>query len=195
MFRNTVFAAMLATTTAIAGVNAAEQQSIEFFQTQSATQMMASQYIGQTVKGPSGKELGDINNLVMNSDGNVEAAVIGVGGFLGVGEKNVAIPFENITQKTDENGELFILVNLSKQQLETAPVFKSTEPGLMTKIEKSARKYGEKAKEVAKDAKQKVEEMSEAAKENAGKKPEDKSENTTDDKTDENVTEKDKTSL
>ena len=36
--------------------------------------------------------IGDINNLVVAKDGSVDAVIIGVGGFLGMGEKNVAVP-------------------------------------------------------------------------------------------------------
>ena len=40
------------------------------------------------------QSIGDINDLVVAEDGSIEAVVIGVGGFLGMGEKSVAVPFD-----------------------------------------------------------------------------------------------------
>lgn len=56
-----------------------------------------SDFIGQSIYTADDQSIGDINDLLVEQDGGIVAAVVGVGGFLGIGEKNVAIPFENIT--------------------------------------------------------------------------------------------------
>lgn len=167
MIKRTLVAAMLVTTAVVPAAYAEQTKSVEFIQIQETNEHMASELIGQTVKGTSGKELGDVNNLVVDEKGDVTAAVIGVGGILGIGEKNIAVPFASLAQQKDEDGNPFIVVNLTKEQIEKAPEFKSNEPTMMEKIEKSANEAGEKAKEMAKDAKESVKDMSEKAKKKA----------------------------
>jgi hypothetical protein len=55
---------------------------------------MASKMIGTTVVSANNESVGDINDVVVDRQGRAVAVVIGVGGFLGIGEKDVAVPFE-----------------------------------------------------------------------------------------------------
>lgn len=55
--------------------------------------IMGSNLRGTSVYGANNEEIGEIDELVLNRDGQVVAVVVGVGGFLGIGEKNVAVPF------------------------------------------------------------------------------------------------------
>jgi hypothetical protein len=45
----------------------------------------------------SNENIGDVNDLIVDKKGNIDAVVVGVGGFLGIGEKNVALPYGAIT--------------------------------------------------------------------------------------------------
>lgn len=56
----------------------------------------ASKVVGLHVYNDNNESLGSINDLLMDKGGNIKAVVIGVGGFLGVGEHLVAIPFDKI---------------------------------------------------------------------------------------------------
>lgn len=56
----------------------------------------ASKIVGLSVYNDNNESLGSINDLLTDKNGNIKAAVIGVGGFLGVGEHLVAVPFEKI---------------------------------------------------------------------------------------------------
>ena len=56
----------------------------------------ASKVVGVSVYNDNNESLGSINDLLMDNSGNIKAVVIGVGGFLGVGEHLVAIPFDKI---------------------------------------------------------------------------------------------------
>ena len=64
---------------------------------QSADQISAKTYMGQSVYNGQNESIGSINDLVLQKQGGVIAAVVGVGGFLGIGQKNVAVPFDKIT--------------------------------------------------------------------------------------------------
>jgi sporulation protein YlmC with PRC-barrel domain len=56
----------------------------------------ASKVVGLSVYNDSNESLGSINDMLMDKSGNIKAVVLGVGGFLGVGEHLVAVPFEKI---------------------------------------------------------------------------------------------------
>jgi sporulation protein YlmC with PRC-barrel domain len=56
----------------------------------------ASKLVGLSVYNDSNESLGSINDLLTDKSGNIKAVVIGVGGFLGVGEHLVAVPFEKV---------------------------------------------------------------------------------------------------
>ena len=56
----------------------------------------ASKLVGLSVYNDNNESLGSINDLLMDKSGNIKAVVLGVGGFLGVGEHLVAVPFDKI---------------------------------------------------------------------------------------------------
>ena len=95
----------------------------KFVGQQGEDETLASTLIGTSIYNEGGDALGDINDLVMSEDGQVNLIVIGVGGFLGIGEKNVAIPFDSIEKYTDENGNVVLILNASAEELEAAPTF------------------------------------------------------------------------
>jgi sporulation protein YlmC with PRC-barrel domain len=59
-------------------------------------QMMASKLIGTTVVSTNNESIGDVNDVILDRNGQVMAVVVGVGGFLGIGEKDVAVPFASL---------------------------------------------------------------------------------------------------
>ncbi len=86
----------------------------------------ASKLIGMNIENPQGQSLGEINDLVMNtSTGEVRYAAVTYGGFLGVGNKMFAVPFEafKIKQKTDSPNEHTLILNVTQKQLEGATGF------------------------------------------------------------------------
>ena len=87
---------------------------------------LTSDLIGQTVYSGATADsvtIGDINDLVVTEDGSILAAVIGVGGFLGVGEKSVAVAYNSLEWHMDENGGRFATLFTTKEELESAPAF------------------------------------------------------------------------
>ena len=103
----------------------ASSSADNFVQKQQATDWRGSKLIGTTVYGQDNASIGEVNDVLIGNDGAIRAAVIGVGGFLGVGEKNVAVPFNalSITAKPDASGIQKISVNYTKDQLKSAPTF------------------------------------------------------------------------
>ena len=91
-----------------------------------ATAVLASQFMGQSVYTSIDENVGEINDLIMNKELDNIVAVVGVGGFLGMGEKDVAIPIEDIKVVKDANNVMRLTINTSKQQLEALPVFDRT---------------------------------------------------------------------
>jgi len=65
-------------------------------------QMLASELIGTKVITANNESIGDINDVIVDRNGQAVAAVVGVGGFLGIGEKDVAIPFKSLEFATRE---------------------------------------------------------------------------------------------
>jgi len=68
---------------------------------QAENQISVNDFMGKSIYTADNQSIGDINDLLVANDGGVVAAVVGVGGFLGIGEKNVAIPFDKITITRD----------------------------------------------------------------------------------------------
>ena len=78
-------------------------------------------FIGQAVYNAAGEAIGDVNDLVFNRKGQISTVVVGVGGFLGIGEKGVGVPYGQLTFNVGKTGERVIVVALSKQDLTQAP--------------------------------------------------------------------------
>ncbi|MCW5691102.1 MAG: PRC-barrel domain-containing protein [Pseudolabrys sp.] len=110
--------------------SAATTGSTNFVQTQQSSDWRGSKLIGASVYGPDNASIGEINDLIVGTDGKITAVVVGVGGFLGVGQKDVALPFENIsvTRKADSASIDKIKVSYTKDQLKDAPKFAYYEP-------------------------------------------------------------------
>jgi sporulation protein YlmC with PRC-barrel domain len=66
----------------------------QFMTQMQQNQMMASSLIGTTVVSANNESIGDVNDVILDRNGQTMAVVIGVGGFLGIGEKDVAVPFQ-----------------------------------------------------------------------------------------------------
>lgn len=89
---------------------------------------LASDLIGAAVYGSSAENadmIGDINDIVLTPEGQVASVIVGVGGFLGIGEKDVAVEYKSI-QWVDRNGERWLVANMTKEQLEAAEAFDRT---------------------------------------------------------------------
>jgi putative membrane protein len=119
---------------------------INYVTRQKPTDWSAQALIGKSVKNMQDETLGDINNVVLNEKGDVVAVTIGVGGFLGLGEKDVGVPFDALMFRTaaeveheagtgnatkekrearndTEHENMVIVLDATRDQLENAPGF------------------------------------------------------------------------
>ena len=85
--------------------------------------LLVTEYLGQAVYGPGKQKVGTISNLLVDTTGRVTGVVLDVGGFLGIGTKEVAISFEALFPVREDDQDAF-LVDMTKAQLEAAPTFK-----------------------------------------------------------------------
>jgi sporulation protein YlmC with PRC-barrel domain len=74
---------------------------VNFVTMQEKTQWRAPKLIGVGVYGPDDKQIGKIDDILMDHSGAARTVVIGVGGFLGFGKKDVAVPFSAMQWKTE----------------------------------------------------------------------------------------------
>ena len=103
----------------------ARLESGGFIESQHATDWRGSKLIGAVVYGPDNASIGSVSDVLIGNDSQVRAVVIGVGGFLGVGEKNVAVPLNalNITRRPNSDTIDKIGVSFTKEDLKNAPKF------------------------------------------------------------------------
>jgi len=78
---------------------------------------------GSKVETPSGENLGEIKDVIIDASGRVSYVVISVGGFLGMGDRHVAVPFEAL-KVTTEGDKKKITLATTKERLKEAPEFK-----------------------------------------------------------------------
>jgi sporulation protein YlmC with PRC-barrel domain len=91
----------------------------------STNQLLASDIYKANVYDPSEHKIGDVSDLMIDINGNVTAAIISVGGFLGVGQKDVVIPFKEL-QISMRDGKNWLVLNRTKDELKTAPAYNNT---------------------------------------------------------------------
>jgi hypothetical protein len=94
--------------------------------TQPDDTLLSRDIIGQTVVAPDGTKIGSISDLLLSKDGkNVQAFVIGVGGFLGIGERSVALKMDQLKITPEANGTVKLVMDMKRDDLANAPPFKS----------------------------------------------------------------------
>ena len=77
----------------------------------------------QNVYDQSHDKIGDFKDVLLSPDGKVSALILGVGGFLGMGEKDIAVPFSAIKHTTRDN-KVYLTLDTTKDALKAAPGFK-----------------------------------------------------------------------
>jgi sporulation protein YlmC with PRC-barrel domain len=95
---------------------------------QAETQIRAEDLMGTTVVGPDGEEVGEVEDLIFDEQEKITGVVVGVGGFLGIGKKEVGLDWDQAAFAEDKDaGTKKIMINLTKADLEAAPDFKTKE--------------------------------------------------------------------
>lgn len=88
-----------------------------------ATEFQPEQLRGIGVYGINDELIGSISDVVLNPDGTVDAVIVDVGGFLGLGAKPVAVGSDNLTISEDIAGQRYLFISTTRDQLEAQPAF------------------------------------------------------------------------
>lgn len=120
--------AQTATTTpapsAPAVASTAPATSGQFVNAQKSDQMLSSKFIGTDVIGSNDEKIGDVSDVLFDKGGKVHAYIVGVGGFLGIGAKDVALaPSSFQLVKGENNSADKLRLSMTKDQLQQAAKF------------------------------------------------------------------------
>jgi hypothetical protein len=91
---------------------------------QDASEMLATSLMGASVN-LADESIGTVSDLIITPDYTVRGVVVGVGGFLGIGEKRVALPLERLTIRTPQPGVVEVTANVTREELEEKETFKT----------------------------------------------------------------------
>jgi uncharacterized protein YrrD len=83
------------------------------------------EYQAQAGEEKEWDDIGEVNDVILGFDGSVKAVVLGVGGFLGVGEKDIALPMDQlkVVREQDDEDDFFLVVNANKDLLTDAAAY------------------------------------------------------------------------
>lgn len=88
-----------------------------------STAASANRWLRQDVYDTAGNKIGEVADLIVADNESIEAAIVSVGGFLGIREKHVAVPINSL-RPTERNGKWRLIMNATKDVLKSAPSFK-----------------------------------------------------------------------
>jgi sporulation protein YlmC with PRC-barrel domain len=112
-----VFAAMMSSAVV------AQAPTAKLMNTIPSQSVTVTDWYKQSVYDPSNNKIGEVMDVLLSQDGKISALIVGVGGFLGIGEKDVAVPFEAI-KRTVRDNKAYLTMDASKDALKAAPGFK-----------------------------------------------------------------------
>ena len=78
----------------------------------------------QNVYDPQDNKIGEVMDVLVDRDGKAAALIVGVGGFLGAGEKDVAVPFNSVQVTNKNNNKWYLVMNSTKDALKEAKGFR-----------------------------------------------------------------------
>jgi hypothetical protein len=112
-----------------ASPSSSAQASGKFVTEQKPDQMLATKFKGTDVIGANNEKIGDVSDILFDKDAKVLAYVIGVGGFLGIGQKDVALaPTAFQLMPPTDRDNMKLQLSMTKDELKAAPDFKAYNP-------------------------------------------------------------------
>ncbi len=119
----TLLATLVGTANAQQTTGAAAPVQGQVLNTLPANSTTVTNYYKQNVYDPSNAKIGEIADVLVGKDGKVEAFIVSVGGFLGIGEKDVAVPFSAV-HGSEKNGSWYLTMDATKDSLKAAHGYK-----------------------------------------------------------------------
>jgi hypothetical protein len=115
--------------TAPSATSATTSGKAQFVTKQSPDQHLASKFSGTDVVGADDAKIGDVSDILFDKDHKVMAFIVGVGGFLGIGAKDVAIdPASFQTVPGRDASDVKLRLSMTKDELKAAPAFERYTP-------------------------------------------------------------------
>ncbi len=91
--------------------------------TQTAEEYRTSKIVGSKVYNDANENIGSVEDIILKSDGSMDEVILSVGGFLGIADKYVAVPFSDL-KVTRDGSSLKINTNGTKESLKALPDYK-----------------------------------------------------------------------
>ena len=137
---------------------------VTFIAKQQAGEWLSHRLVGTKVLNAQADEIGEVKDVVVDSKGTVSAVVLGVGGFLGVPEKLVAVPFDAIHIGEVVQSSRVVVLDVTKDALKAAPAYAATDPATADRVKQKASEWMAAAKtkvmELSKMASDKAKQLS-----------------------------------
>ncbi|GAB5471896.1 MAG: hypothetical protein Kilf2KO_49260 [Rhodospirillales bacterium] len=137
---------VLTTALAVPFAAQAESPAVIFMPTKTDSSVMVSEFVGSRVYVSDAQadkteidgvdenwdDVGEVSDVILTRDGKVEAVIVDVGGFLGIGEKPVAASMSDLKLVSDGDETYFVVLKTSRAALQSAPEFEADEPAEKT---------------------------------------------------------------
>ena len=167
-------AGVLAVFVAASGAYAqSEVPSGVFFKQQQGDQYLARDLLlGAKVYNSDGKIIGDIEDLILNEFNQVEGVIMGIGGFLGLGEKRVGVRYSALEFSAKDGRQILTLPQVTKDILKSVPKYVRARPpkSFFEKVTEKAKELAAKTGDTTSDAYKKAKEKAAPALQRAGEK-------------------------
>lgn len=167
--------AFAACAASIATAPAQAASALVFIEKQQPGEWLAHRLVGTKVLNASAEAIGEVKDVVIDKNGAVSTIVIGVGGFLGIPEKLVAVPAGVVQIGDVVQSSRIVVLDVTKEALKAAPAYVPTDPSATERVKQKATDWlaaakakalelgkaaSDKAKALTKEATEKAKEMS-----------------------------------
>lgn len=132
-----------------AALSVPAQAQVSFIPAQKDGELLTNRLGGTTVLNAKGEIIGRIEDVILDAKGQAVAVSVGVGGFLRVGQKIVAVPYSAIKIGPVVSGRRLVVLDATKEQLAAAPAYSATEPGKLERARQTAESWAKTAKDRA----------------------------------------------
>ena len=103
---------------------ASDMAPVQVLSTLPANAATITHWYKQAVYDMGNNKIGDIEDIVVDRDAKIVALMVGIGGFLGIGEKHVAVPYNMVHVTTRDNNKYHMVMNATKDSLKNAAGYK-----------------------------------------------------------------------
>ena len=116
----------------------AQAAPVTFLEKQQAGEWLSHRLVGTHVLNAQAEDIGEVKDIVVDKNGAVSAVVVGVGGFLGIPEKLVAVPYSAIQVGDVVQSSRVVVLDTTKDALKAAPTYTATDPAMTDRVTQKA---------------------------------------------------------